>query len=371
MIDQAKRAGIIQRTSLIGIGGNIFLSVLKAAVALGAGSTAIMMDAVNNLSDAVSSLVTLVGTRLALRPADRDHPMGHGRIEYLTALIVSALVMAAGISALVEAVGKIFVPRLARYTAESVLLIALGVAVKLALGLYTRKMGRRAASPALSASGTDAFFDALVSLVTLISMQITRHWGLYLEGYLGTLIALMIIRSGFTILWGTLQDILGRRTDAALAADIRAEVLSFPEVLGVYDLYLDAYGPGHLAGALHIEVRDDMTAREITRLCRAITDSIRNQFGAMMTCGIYGIDMEDEEVIALRQGVKEIVLQHPGVLQLHGFSLDKETKTITFDIVRDFAVKDTARLLEEVTRKLEEHYPLYRFVITPDPDLAD
>ncbi len=365
------REKTIIRTGLIGIGANVFLAASKAVFGALANSVAMMTDAVNNLSDALSSAVTIVGTRLAGKAPDREHPMGHGRIEYLTALIVAVIVTAAGVSALIESVQKIVRPEDTDYSVVSLIVIVLAVAVKLVLGSYTKARGREENSDALQASGADAIYDAGISLTTLAGAAVNMIWGLNLEGWLGTLIALFIIRSGVSMISDTLGDILGRRVDADMAVSIKQDIRAVNGVLGVYDLYLDSYGPGRMAGSVHIEVDDRMTASEIDVLSRGISAMIHEKYGTFITCGIYGVNMRDEGVVALRREIQETVMSMPGVLQVHGFRLDEDEKTITFDVVRDFSVRDTDGMVRELTAMLKKIRPEYEYRIVPDLDLTE
>ncbi len=365
------REGTIIRTGLIGIGANVLLSAAKAVFGAMANSVAMMMDALNNLSDALSSAVTIVGTRLAGKAPDREHPMGHGRIEYLAALIVAVIVTSAGLSALIESVKKIFSPPDTRYTAVSLAVIALSAAVKTALGLYTQRRGRETESDALRASGTDALFDALISLTALAGAAVNLIWDINLEGILGTLISLFILRTGAVMTAGTLDDILGRRIGADRTAGIREEILSFDGVLGVYDLYLDAYGPGKMAGSVHIEVDEEMKASQIDVLCRAVSARILEKYGALITCGIYCVNVRDERAVALQREIREAVMSVPGVVQMHGFRLDEENREVTFDLVRDFSVRDTEGLIRELEEMLKKRHPEYRYRIVPDLELTD
>ena len=365
------REKTVVRTGLIGIGANVLLAGFKALFGGLAHSVAMVMDAVNNLSDALSSLVTIVGTRLAGKAPDKEHPMGYGRVEYLTALIVSAIVTGAGVSALIESVRKIIHPEAADYSAASLIVIGVAVVAKLALGTYTRKKGEETDSDALKASGADALSDAVISFATLVGAGISLIWNVNLEGWLGAAIAILIVRSGVTMTMETLGDILGRRTEAGQAADIKRDIRAFDGVLGVHDLYLDSYGPGKMAGSVHIEVDDRMTADRIDALSRSVSAMIHEKYGAVVTCGIYGVNMRDEHVVALRREIREAVMSMPGILQMHGFRLDEEKKEITFDVVRDFSVRDTAAMVGDLENMLKKLHPEYAYRIVPDLDLTD
>ena len=212
-MNEQNRNKIIVRTSLIGIVTNVLLAAVKATVGLLANSIAVVLDAVNNLSDALSSVITIVGAKLAGKRPDKKHPLGYGRIEYLSAMIVSGLVLYAGITALVEAVKKIISPEAADYSVLSLVLIAVAVVVKVILGRFVSAQGKKADSASLIASGKDALFDAVLSASVLLSAVIQMTTGVSLEAYVGVVIAGFIIKAGIEMMLDTVNDILGQRTD--------------------------------------------------------------------------------------------------------------------------------------------------------------
>ena len=205
------RSQKIIRTSIIGIVANVLLAAFKAIVGVLANSVAIIMDAVNNLSDALSSVITIVGTKLSERPADREHPFGFGRVEYFSAIIIAVIVLSAGITSLIESVKKIFEPTEPEYTTVTLTVIVVAIVVKLILGLFVKKQGEQLNSDALIASGSDALFDAVITLATLISAGIMLLWQVSLDGILGALISVVIIKAGFEMLASPVNELLGAR----------------------------------------------------------------------------------------------------------------------------------------------------------------
>lgn len=364
------RTAVIVRTSLIGILANAALAALKAAVGLMTHSIAITLDAVNNLSDALSSIITIAGTRLAGKPADKNHPMGHGRTEYLTATIISAIVLYAGIASLVESVKKILSPREPAYTLPALVIIGAAVAVKLFLGSYVRKVGQRVRSDALAASGLDARNDAVISASTLAAALIFLLFHVSLEAPLGALISLVIIKSGWDMLQETVSDILGRRVDERITRNIRETVNAFPQVMGTYDLTLHSYGPDRLMGSLHVEVPENMKASEIDELTRKIQGAVYERQGVLIEAvGIYSYNIDDSAA-EIRREITEIVLGHEHVLQMHGFYVDTEKKAIRFDIVLDFA-RERSAVYHHIADEIREKYPDYTFQIIMDTDFSD
>ena len=365
------RSRLIVRTSFVGIAANIFLAAMKAVIGLLTRSIAITLDAVNNLTDALSSVITIFGTKLAGKRPDRDHPLGHGRIEYLSAMLVSALVLYAGITALVESVKKIISPEKADYSMLSLAIIAVAIAVKLILGRYVRRQGIRANSGALIASGQDALFDAFLSLSVLASAVIFMVSGLSLEAYVGVLISIFILRSGVEMMRETLSDILGKRADPETTARIRELILEFPEVRGVYDLFINNYGPDRNYASVHLELPDVMTVEEVDVLTRKVQMAVFRETGVILTgVGVYSYNTKNEEAAKIRNDVQHLVMGHPWALQMHAFFVDIPNRTMRFDVVLSFEItsKEALAVLDEEMRKA---YPGYTVIITPDVDVSD
>jgi len=367
---QANRDRVIIRTSFVGIGVNLLLSAFKAIIGLLSGSIAVVLDAVNNLSDALSSVITIIGTRLASRKPDKKHPLGHGRIEYLSAMIVAAIVLYAGLTSLVESVKKILHPEAADYSVWSLVIIAAAVAAKLLLGRYVKRKGEAVNSGSLIASGSDALFDAILSASVLASAVIFLIFHISLEAWVGALISIFIIKSGVEMLLETLDELLGKRVDRETLAQIRKTICQEPKVLGAYDLILHSYGPEKLIGSVHVEVPDTMDAIEIDELERSIAERVFLQHGVLLTgIGIYAQNTRDEEVLALRSGIYHLIHSHDGVLQTHGFYFDPTTRTVTLDIILDYALDDRQALFDQIVQELRDAYPDCQFRVNMDIDI--
>jgi cation diffusion facilitator family transporter len=364
------RNAIIVRTSRIGIATNVLLAAFKAAVGLVSNSIAIVLDAVNNLSDALSSVITIIGTKLAGKKPDKKHPFGHGRIEYLTALIIAGIVMFAGVTSLNESIRKIIDPETASYDTVALLILSVAIVVKIVLGRYVKKTGEKVNSGSLIASGSDALFDAIISASVLASAIIFITTGLSLEAYVGVFISAFIIKASIDMFRDTLGEILGSRADRDLVKAIKETMCEEEEVLGAYDLTLHSYGPDRYVGSAHIEIYDTMTASEIDSLERRLADKVYKEHGVIMTgIGIYTVNTGSDLAAKMRWDVTKIVMTHEGVLQTHGFYLDEENKIINLDIIIDFDVDDRRALFEHITEELKEAYPDYEFRLTLDLDL--
>ena len=367
-----RREQVIVRTSLIGILANVFLAGFKAAVGVISGSIAIVLDAVNNLSDALSSVITIIGTKLANRRPDKKHPFGHGRIEYLTAIIISVIVLYAGLTSLVESIRKILDPVTPDYTALGLVIIAVAVGVKLALGRYVSGVGRRVNSEALIDSGKDATLDSAISASTLAAAGVFLLTGLSLEAWLGALIALVIIKSGVEMLRKSLSEILGERVDTQTAQAIKATVTSFPEVHGAYDLVLHNYGPNTMIGSVHVEVDDTLTADRLDELERDITQRVIDEHQVILAgIGVYSRNTHDDGVTRMREDVRRLVTSHDFVLQIHGFHVDEAAKRIRFDVLIDYAAPDGEATYHHIVEDVRERYPDYEVEVTYDVDVSD
>lgn len=365
------RSRTIVKTSIIGILANVFLAGFKATVGLLSHSIAIVLDAVNNLSDALSSVITIVGTKLAGKGPDKKHPLGHGRVEYLTAMVIAVLVMYAGITSLIESVKQIMNPEVPEYSTVTLVIVAASVVAKIILGRYVKSVGEKVNSDSLIASGTDATMDAVISASTLLAAAIFIWKGISLEAYLGAIISLVIIKAGVDILRETISQIIGERVDSELATDIKATVVSFDDVSGAYDLILHSYGPDTLMGSVHIEIPDFFTADRIDKLIRQIQQAVYEKHGVILTAvGIYSRNTSDDVAAKIRNEVIRIVMEHEGVLQVHGFYLDQDAKTMVFDMIIDFAV-DRKAVYDHILAEIKEKYPEYSVYITMDSDISD
>ena len=359
----------IIKTSVIGVLANIFLAAFKAVIGLASNSVAIVMDAVNNISDAASSVITIVGTKLASKSPDKKHPFGYGRIEYLSAMVISVIVLYAGITALVESVKKIIHPETPDYSAVALVIVAVAVGVKIILGIYVKRVGDAVNSESLSNSGKDALLDSVISAATLVAAIIYVVFGISVEAWLAAVISVVIIKSGMEMLLSALSQILGERADPELAGQIKDTINAHPEVSGAYDLVLHNYGPDTFTGSIHVEVPDFMTADEMDRLTRSITAEIYTKYGVIMTAvGVYSVNTKDTVAVEMREKLKSLVLSTEHVLQMHGFYLDEEKKIIRFDVVISFDAGDRYALFEEIRRNVQEAFPDYKIYAALDTE---
>ncbi|MBO4324742.1 MAG: cation transporter [Lachnospiraceae bacterium] len=372
MEENNSRDRIIIRTSIIGIVANVLLAAFKAVVGLTANSIAIVMDAVNNISDAASSVITIIGTKLAGRKADKKHPFGYGRIEYLSAMIISVIVLYAGVTALIESVKKIIHPEKPDYGTVSLVIVGVAVIVKILLGRYVKKVGQKVNSDSLVNSGDDAVLDSVISASTLAAAAIYLIFHISLEAWLGAVISLVIIKAGIEMLRETISKILGENVDAELAKKIKETILKFPDVSGAYDLVMHNYGPDAYNGSVHIEVPDSLSADDLDKLLRTIQVKVYKEHDVILTAiGVYSYNTMDPDAVEARKKVSEIVSGVKHVIQMHGFYLDKAEKTVRFDVVVSFDAEDRGEVYREVCEKVQKEFPGYTLQVAMDTDFTE
>ena len=360
------RASQIIRTSIIGIIANVLLAAFKAVVGILASSVAIIMDAVNNLSDALSSVITIVGTKLSQRPADTKHPFGFGRIEYFSAIIIAVIVLSAGITSLIESVKKIINPTEPTYTTTTLIVIIVAIVVKLILGSYVKRKGEQLKSDALTASGADALFDAIITVATLISAGVMLLWHVSLDGILGALISLVIIKAGFEMLASPVDELLGARISPELVEDLKKEVMKFDGVHGIFDIILHNYGPDTLIGSLHISIDDTMSAYDIHGLTRNISERIHEKFNIILTIGVYAVATGKNRRTDLQTIVAQTLARRSDILQIHGFYYYEKEHRVSIDVVPDISIHDDIAFAAELKSELSQKIPDENITIVID-----
>ena len=365
------RSSQIIRTSWIGIIANVLLAAFKAAVGLLASSVAIIMDAVNNLSDALSSVITIVGTKLSQRPADRKHPFGFGRIEYFSAIIIAVIVLSAGLTSLIESIKKIIEPTTPTYTTTTLIVIIVAIVVKLVLGRYVKGQGEKLKSDALIASGSDALFDAIITLATLISAGVMLLWNVSLDGILGALISLVIIRAGIEMLASPVNELLGAKISPELLSEIKREVGEHEEVHGVFDIIVHNYGPDVQIGSLHINVLDTMNAHQIHGLTRRISEEMFDRHGIIMTVGVYAVATGENKRAELQHTVMQALAAHEHITQVHGFYYFEDERRVSVDIVPDLTIHDDAAFIEELKAEVQPLVPDVQVTIVIDHNYSE
>ncbi len=367
----SQRGKVIIRTSIIGIITNVLLAGFKLLVGLISGSIAIVLDAVNNLSDALSSVITILGTALAGKAPDKKHPYGYGRIEYLSAMVISIIVLYAGLTSLIESVKAIINPTPADYSTSTLIVVAVAVVVKIALGRFFISTGKKVSSESLVASGKDASFDSIISAGTLVAAFIYIFFSLSVEGWLGAIISLVMIKAALEMLRETISEILGERIDSALSKEVKNTIKTIEGVQGAYDLIFSDYGPDRVLASVHIEIPDTFTADKIDEITRQIQEKVYDEHNiSLVSIGIYSVNTKDEKTVAMRNEISKVATAHPEVLQMHGFFVDYVRKVIRFDLVIDF-VPNNHDIFKQALEDIQRLYPEYQIIANMDVSYSD
>ncbi len=365
------RSKQIVRISAIGIIINLILTTFKALVGIAANSIAIILDALNNLSDALSAIITIIGTFLSAKRPDKKHPYGHGRIEYLASVVISFIILATGIDALYESIKKIINPQPATYSLATIIVVVVAILVKAVFGRYVLRHGKALNSNSLVATGTDAISDAALSASTLIGIFISLFLHISPEGYIGLVISVMILRAAFEILHQTIDEMIGVRVDKKLTDKIKQAIAKIDEhVLGVYDLSIHNYGPNKLVGSAHIQIADELKAREIHHITKNIEYGIYEKFGIILTIGIYASN-DTGKNSRIKQCLEGLLKDYPQIIQMHGFYVDDKLKIVTFDLIFDFSEPEPDKVAKELSAKMREKYPDYKYHYVIDTDVTE
>ena len=364
-----ERAKKIIKASFIGIIMNVLLSIAKMIVGLIVGAISIVLDAVNNLSDAISQIVTIIGTALSMKAPNKKHPYGYGRVEYITSQVMAAIIISVGVVSLNEAIQKIMNPGKPEYAIYSLVILAAAIVLKLLYATYTRIVGKKLNAKNLLATSTDSLMDSLLTLGTLIAGIIVYFGGYNIEGYVGCIIAALIIKAGIELMIDAIKSIIGNRIDSNMSKNIKEIINSFDGVLGTYDLSLHEYGPLKTIGSAHIEVEDRMPASEIHVLTRKIVETVYSRVGVLLTIGIYATNDSTTYYTKIKNTVKELVQSYDEILELHGFYVRDDK--VSFDLVFDFKCKNRSEIIDEIKDILVGLYPGYSFDIVIDNDLSD
>lgn len=366
------RTSKIIRTSVIGILANVVLAGLKLAVGLRSVSTSITLDAVNNLTDALAPLITIIGVKLSAKEPDRKHPYGYGRIECLSTMAIGIIISYTGLFSIIESVKKIMRPATPNYNALTLLVIAVTVVARMLLGLYTIKSGKKLESESLVASGKDALNDSFISISTIVVALVFILTGLNVEAFLGLVFSGLILKAGMETLYGTVSKILGERVPIELSKAVKESIKTFPEVDGVYCLVVHEYGRDRLLGSAHIEVPESLTALYLDSLERSIVQKVLADTGVeLIGITVYATNAASQEAASDKNKVKKILLEYKDVLQMHGFYKDKVDMVVKFDLVIDFDAKNKKALRDEIAQRVKKLFPEYDVSITVDYDYSE
>ena len=366
MNDEKSREKLIVRAGIIGIVTNLVLAFIKVVIGSFTASIAIISDATNNLSDAASSVITIIGSKLAAKDPDEKHPYGYGRIEYITALVISIIIIVVGLEFLKTSFLAILNPNSVTFTWITILIMLITIFAKIWLSNYNKSIGKRANSPALVASGAEALGDAAVTSLTVIAAIFALLTGIHVDGYVGILVSAFILYSGLRLVMDTFNDIIGKRGDEELANEIYQEIEQTELIKGAYDLILHNYGPNRHLGSVNVEIEDFHTIREASELLMPLQSRIGEKFGVFLVFGFYSVNTSDEKVIHARTKISNILKKYPAVMNMHAFFIDNERKFIKFDIIVTFQLKDARKLKDWIISEIEQVFPGFHVLLNMD-----
>lgn len=355
--DPESREGIIAGTSGLGIIINLLVAAIKVVLGLLASSIAIVSEGVNNASDALTSVLTLVGTKLAGKKPDEKHPFGYGRIEYLTSLIIAIAIIVTGVEMLTSAIDLIFHPTEMDISYVALIAVAVSAVVKFFLGVYTIKMGKKADSGALVAVGLDCRNDSYVSIITIASAIVFIVFHFSIDAYVGVFTSLLILKAGLEVLKDTVSELIGRPGEAELAAKLYKEIRSTEGVYNAVDMMLHNYGPEAYSGSVNIEIDHSKTVGEVYQFIHELQLRIMHEYNVTMVFGIYAVDNDHEEAKQARITVSNFVKSHENVKSFHAVYFDHNTDKLYCDLIVDYKLKDWDELRKEFTAYMAEHYP--------------
>lgn len=353
--------------SMVGIFCNVFLFLAKLVIGTFLHSVSVVADAFNNLSDAGSSIIGFIGVKMAEKPADEDHPFGHGRIEYIAALIVSFLVLQVGFTFFKDAVGKIREPQEIRFSLVSVLVLLMSVGVKLWLGMFNRKLGERIDSKVMLATAADSMGDVVTTLATVVSVIVFGITGVNIDGFVGLGVSLAVMWAGIGIAKDTLEPLLGQAVPKNVYEDITAFVEGYEGILGTHDLIVHNYGPGRSMASLHAEVPNDVDIEISHEIIDKIEREAAAVLGVFLVIHMDPIEMRNEEVLHVREQVTELVRRIDSQVSIHDFRMvdGKENVNLIFDMVVPFQYgrEEQKQLCQTVRRQVKEIDARYQCVM--------
>ena len=368
-MDANERRKKIIGVSIIGIVANLLLGVLKAVLGLLSGSIALISDALNNITDSSSSLITIVGTKLAAKAPDKQHPFGHGRTEYLTSLLIGGIVFLTGFQSLISSVKAVFNKEDINTDITTVIIIIATIAAKILLGTFTENSGKKLNSTALIASGADAKNDAVVSVVTLISSILYMFAKISVDGIAGVIISVFILKTAYEVLSDTIKKLLGERVDGEMVRGIKDIVRNTEGVINCFDLILNDYGPDFYTGSINVEIEDDRSIGEMYPILHEAQTKIYNKYNVFLVFGFYSVDVDDERYIKIKSLLKNYKENERHIINYHGIVIDEKDKTIYCDITRDFDI-NSETVIENVNRILKEKFPEYNIHVNIDTEFS-
>lgn len=361
---------------IVGICANILLFLIKLSVGTVTKSVAVVADAINNLSDAGSSIITIVGFKMADRPADEEHPFGHGRIEYISGLIVSFLVLLVGIEFIKTSFQKIISPEKVVFKLIPFILIVLSIFIKIWLSRFNSYVGNKINSTAFKASSMDALSDVFISGCVALSLLASKYISLPIDGYVGIVVSLFILYSGLSLIKDTLDPLLGEAPDPELVSNIRTEALKYEYITGIHDIIIHNYGPGRSMASFHAEVPEDASFVKVHEVIDRAEKEMSGKLNTYVVIHMDPVNTNNKEVERLKNEMDELLKSFPAVQSMHDFRVvgEGDTKNLIFDIVVNIRGKFTKNTEDElkssIDNEIKKKYSHFNAVITVDRDFT-
>jgi cation diffusion facilitator family transporter len=364
------RNSLIKIAGVIGIVLNVCMAILKLFVGWLANSIAIISDAVNNLTDAMSSIVTLVGLKLSQKQPDSKHPLGYGRIEYVSAMLIATIVCIAGYEFLKTSIDRILHPEAVDFSVLQLVILGMAILIKLFLSKLNIAFGKAANSSALEASGAEARIDVLVSILTIVTAIIAKVTDWQIDGYVGLLLTIFILYTGIQLIREIISQIIGERPKKELVDKIRNDLMKYEHIEGAYDFIIHNYGPVTRLGTANLEFLDTVHVKEVYNTIQILQKDIFNTYNIYFTFGLYAVNTYDKEVINIYTNVRTIVNSLPYIIGIHAFTLDKEDRTMGFDAIVNFDMQDFKKAVDEICDLIIVTYPDYKVHVKIDLDYS-
>ena len=354
--------------SIVGIFCNVFLFAVKFTIGVIAHSVSVMADAFNNLSDAGSSIISFIGVKMAEKPADRDHPFGHGRIEYIAALVVSFLILEVGFTFLKDSIGKIRTPEMLNFQIASVIILILSIGVKLWLGLFNKRLGEKINSKVMMAVFADSMGDVITTGATILSLIVFRITGWNIDGVVGIGVALVVMWAGVGIAKDTLEPLIGEAIDPQVYDQIKAFVEKYDGIVGTHDLIVHNYGPGRSMASIHAEVPNDVDIEKSHEIIDRIERDAKQTLGLFLVIHMDPVETKDETVLAARKMAEEVLQSLDADASIHDFRMvdGKDQINLIFDMVvpHEYDQAKQRELHDLFVRCIRERDSRYQCVIT-------
>lgn len=372
--DKHVRGKIGFLSGVVGIIINTILFTIKLIVGILVSSVAVIADAFNNLSDAASSLITIIGFKMANKPPDKNHPFGHGRIEYISALIISFLVMLVGFQFVKTSIGRILNPEPVVFNLIPFILLVVSIVFKLWLAIFNRNLGNKINSTSLKATATDAFGDVFITLVVSLSLLASRFTSFPIDGYIGVIVALFILYAGYGITKETISPLIGEAPDKEFIKEIENSLLSYNYITGVHDLIIHNYGPGRTMASIHAEIPANIDIMSIHEVIDKAEREISDKLDIHLVIHMDPISVDTEEVTQVKNEIKQIIKYNPLIKSMHDFRVvgKGDKKNLIFDIVVDIIsvnkISSPEKLKNDVIAAVKDINPSYNCIITIDEE---